>query len=75
MEREDGPMITAVSIAVALISGSSHPWLSAPLLAGTIILVLWTNTWEMRQRGVAYQTLMSFVSIAGVAAGYLLGMR
>jgi hypothetical protein len=52
-----------------------YPWLSATLLAVILILVLWTNTWEMRQRGLANQLLMSVMSIAGVATGFVLRMQ
>jgi hypothetical protein len=45
------------------------------LVQELVILVLWTNTWEMRQHGAIHQTLMSLASAAGVAAGYLLWMR
>jgi hypothetical protein len=34
--------------------------------------MLWINTWEARQRGIAHQLLMSVVSLLGVAAGFKL---
>jgi uncharacterized membrane protein YfcA len=34
----------------AAVSGATMPWMSGALLAGIMIIVLWTNTWEMRQR-------------------------
>jgi hypothetical protein len=66
---------TAGGFVAAAVSGATMPWFAGALLAGTMILVLWTNTWEMRQRGAMHQILMSLVSAAGVAAGYLLWMR
>jgi uncharacterized membrane protein YfcA len=66
---------TAGGYVTAAVSGATMPWLSGTLLAAIMILVLWTNTWEMRQRGPVHQVLMSVVSIAGVAAGYILWMR
>ena len=51
------------------------PWFSGALLAGAMILVLWTNAWEMRQRGAVHQILMSLMSVAGVAGGYVLWIR
>jgi hypothetical protein len=42
------------------------------LLAASLIGMLWFNTWEARQRGMAHQILMSLVSIVGVIAGYSL---
>jgi hypothetical protein len=50
-------------------------WLIGGLLAALLILVLWTNTWEMRQRGLGYQLLMSAVTVAGVGAGSYLALR
>jgi uncharacterized membrane protein YfcA len=66
---------TAGGYVAAAVSGATMPWLSGTLLAGIMIIVLWTNTWEMRQRGPVHQVLMSAASIAGVAAGYILWMR
>ena len=59
----------------ALIAGTIHPWFVGSLLAGSLIAVLWSNMWEMRQRGMAHQILMTVISVAGVAAGYVLGLR
>ena len=42
------------------------------LLAASLIGMLWFNTWEARQRGMAHQILMSLVSILGVVGGYWL---
>jgi hypothetical protein len=59
----------------AAVTSTANPWLSGALLAGILLLVLWTNTWEMRQRGLANQFLMSVVTVAGVVAGYVLRMQ
>jgi hypothetical protein len=66
---------TAGGYATATVTGTVYPWLSAILLAVMLILVLWTNTWEMRQRGLANQLLMSVMSIAGVATGFVLRLQ
>jgi uncharacterized membrane protein YfcA len=65
----------AGGFVTAAVSGATMSWFLAALLAGTMIVVLWVNTWEMRQRGAMHQILMSLVSVAGVAAGYILWMR
>jgi hypothetical protein len=57
------------------VSGATMPWLLGTLLAGIMILVLWTNSWERRQRGPVHQILMSLASVAGVATGYLFWLR
>jgi hypothetical protein len=59
----------------AAVTSASNPWVSGGLLAGVLILVLWTNTWEMRQRGLTNQILMSVITVAGVVAGYVLRMQ
>jgi uncharacterized membrane protein YfcA len=66
---------TAGGFVAAAVSGATMAWFAGAVLAGIMILVLWTNTWEMRQHGAMHQTMMSLASAAGVAAGYLLWMR
>jgi hypothetical protein len=66
---------TLGGFVTAAVSHAMMPWFAGTLLAGAMILVLWTNTWEMRQRGAVHQILMSIMSVAGVAAGYLLWIR
>ena len=56
----------------AAVSGGAHCWLSGTVLAGMLILVQWTNSWEMRQRGVPNQLLMSVMTVAGVVTCYVL---
>jgi hypothetical protein len=63
-----------VTAMMTQIVGVVIPWLPCAVLAIVMILVLWSNSWEMRQRGIAHQILMSIVSVAGVAAGYVLQM-
>jgi hypothetical protein len=59
----------------SLINGPAHAWVVGTGLAGILIVVLWMNAWEMRQRGVGHQISMSLASGAGVAAGFLLHLR
>ena len=66
---------TVGGFVTAAISGAAMPLLSGTALVGIMIIVMWTNTWEMRQRGGMHQILMSVASAAGVAAGYILWMR
>ncbi len=60
---------------VAWFSAGAMPWLTGGLLAGIIILILWTNLGETQQRGILHQTLMSAISVAGVVAGFTLRLR
>ena len=55
-----------------IVGGVFIPWLPCAALAIVLIVMLWSNSWEMRQRGITHQILISIVTIAGVAAGYLL---
>ena len=67
--------VTAGSYLSALVAElTMRPMLVGGLLALILILVLWANRWETRQRGLGHQLLMSAVSAAGVAAGYYLAL-
>jgi hypothetical protein len=66
---------TAGGYVAALVIGQSNPWTVGIGLVGLLISALWMNAWEMRQRGLGHQILMSLASIAGVALGFLLGLR
>ena len=52
-----------------------HPWLVGAALAGTLAAVLWGNTWEVAQRGLGHQLVMSVATIIGVGAGFVLRLR
>lgn len=45
------------------------------LLLAALLLALWRNTWEARQRGTAHQLLISALTIAAVLAGFALEQR
>jgi uncharacterized membrane protein YfcA len=66
---------TAGGYAAALINGPPHAWLVGASLAAVMVLVLWTNVWEMRQRGLGHQISMSLMSAAGVAIGFVIHLR
>ncbi len=40
-------------------------------LISVLLIMLWRNTWEARQRGTAHQILISLLTIAGVMVGFL----
>ena len=62
--------VTAGGFATCAVAQGARPWLVPVVLAASLIGMLWWNTWEARQRGMAHQILMSVVSILGVTAGY-----
>jgi drug/metabolite transporter (DMT)-like permease len=59
----------------ALVNGESHSLLVGSGLAAILIAVLWMNVWEMRQRGLGHQLVMSAGSAAGVTVGFLIHLR
>jgi hypothetical protein len=59
----------------ALVNGESHSWLVGSGLVAILVAVLWINAWEMRQRGLGHQLVMSAGSAAGVAIGFILHLR
>jgi uncharacterized oligopeptide transporter (OPT) family protein len=66
---------TAGGYVASWVVGSSHPVIGAVALVAILVGVLWMNAWEMRQRGVPHQIVMSLMSAAGVAAGFVLHLR
>ena len=66
---------TAGGYVASLVNGESHRWLVGSGLVAILVGVLWMNAWEMRQRGLGHQLLMSLVSAIGVAIGFLIHLR
>jgi hypothetical protein len=67
--------VTAGAFVTCVIAQGAHPWMVPGLLAAAFLTMLWRNTWEARQRGVAHQILMSLMTLSGVIAGYVLAVR
>jgi hypothetical protein len=59
----------------ALVNGESHSLLVASGLVTILIAVLWMNVWEMRQRGLGHQLVMSAGAAVGVAVGFMIHLR
>jgi hypothetical protein len=59
----------------SLVNGESHRWLVGSGLVAILVAVLWMNVWEMRQRGLGHQLVLSLVSAVGVAIGFLIHLR
>jgi hypothetical protein len=49
-----------------------NQWILGGALIAVIVGVLWSNVWEMRQRGIPHQIAMTLISVAGVVLGFLL---
>ena len=58
--------------AAAALVGEFYPVIVDLLLTAGLVAVLWMNAWEARQRGLPHQILMSMVTAAGVATGFIL---
>ncbi len=52
-----------------------YVWKAELGLSAALLIMLWRNTWEARQRGTAHQILISLLTVAGVLAGYALERR
>jgi hypothetical protein len=61
--------------SAALVNGRTYSWIVAPGLSAILIAILWINAWEMRQRGLGHQIVMSFAAIAGVTMGFFLHLH
>jgi hypothetical protein len=62
--------VCAGAFVTSTVAQGTYPITVGVLLATILIGMLWWNSREARQRGMAHQILMSMVSVAGVAAGY-----
>ena len=65
-----GSYLSALAAEVVM-----RPWLVGGLLAALLVFILWANTWEVRQRGLGHQLLMTTSTLVGVGAGYYLALR
>ena len=60
---------TAGTFVAARIASDVQPIRLALVLGAALLIILWRNTWEARQRGIAHQVLISVLTVAGVFAG------
>ena len=67
--------VLAGFVAAAVAGAGMVAWLSGAGLAALLIVVLWTNTWEARQRGLPHQILLTFLTFVGVLGGVYLRVR
>ena len=67
--------VAAGFVAATVAGPGAVGWLTGVALAGALILVLWTNTWEARQRGLPHQILLTLLTSVGVLSGVYLRLR
>lgn len=68
-------VIGGAYVSAAVAASATRPWFTGILLATALVLIPWTNTWDVRQRGIAHQIVMSVISVAGVVVGFVLWKR
>ena len=61
---------TSAGYVASLVNGLSYRWIVGPGLVAILVGILWLNAWEMRQRGLGHQLIMTGLSVAGVAIGF-----
>ena len=62
--------VTAGGFVACAVSQGTNKWEVGTLLTAGLIGMLWMNTWEARQTGMAQQILLSVISLIGVISGY-----
>jgi hypothetical protein len=67
--------VIAGAYVSAAVAASARPWFAGVLLVAALVFIPWTNTWDVRQRGIVHQILMSTISVVGVLAGFVLWKR
>lgn len=67
--------VAAGFVAAAVAGPGMVGWATGAGLAGALILVLWTNTWEARQRGLPHQILLTLLTAVGVLSGVYVRLR
>jgi Na+-translocating ferredoxin:NAD+ oxidoreductase RnfA subunit len=68
-------VIAGAYVSAAVAASVTRPWFTGTLLMIALVLIPWTNTWDVRQRGITHQIVMSVISVAGVVAGFVLWKR
>ncbi len=62
-------------LAAAAVGSRPLAWSAGAGLIAALLLILWTNSWEARQRGLPHQILITVLTCAGVAGGVFLRVR
>jgi hypothetical protein len=65
-------VVAGALVAAAVAASTAHLWLVELLLAAGLVCVPWTNAWDVRQRGILHQIVMSAITVVGVAAAFAL---
>lgn len=62
--------VTLGGFVTAKVGMGMAQWSQQIALAAILLLMLWRNTWEARQRGTVHQLLISLLTLFGVMIGF-----
>lgn len=65
-------VVAGAYVTAAVSASVPRPWYAGILLIFALVLIPWTNSWDVRQRGIVHQIVMSVISVAGVVTGFAL---
>ena len=69
------PCAIAGGYVASFIASGVNQWMAGAAFIALLTGILWTNRWEMRQRGVPHQVVMTLMSIAGVVIGFMIRIQ
>ena len=69
------PCAIAGGFVASFIGAGISQWITGAAFIAVLASILWTNAWEMRQRGIPHQVAMTLISVAGTVIGFMLRIR
>jgi uncharacterized membrane protein YfcA len=69
------PCAIAGSYVASWVGSGLSQWMTGGAFVAVLVGVLWMNAWEMRQRGVPHQIVMTLMSVAGVVIGFMIRVQ
>jgi hypothetical protein len=69
------PCAIAGGYVASWVGSGLSQWMTGGAFVAVLVGVLWLNAWEMRQRGVSHQIVMTLMSVAGVVIGFMIRVQ
>ena len=69
------PWTVAGAFVASFIGSAQSQWIGGAAFIAVLTLILWTNVWEMRQRGLPHQIVMTLITIGGTVLGFMLRIQ
>jgi len=69
------PCVIPGAYVASWIGSALSQWMTGAAFIALLVVVLWANAWERRQRGIPHQIVMTLMSIAGVVAGVMIRVQ